>query len=759
MASVTFPTEYGGSGITITDDADPNTGLDGIGYITRFVPALKQGLLMTDYAVQKAGEASLSASSASTSASSADTARTSAQAAEVGANVAKDYVAAVADQYQVNILEQLKPTLSLDFANNKYEVYEGPVNSLTQMPFNTALDFNRASAATATNATGKTVDVGVGDQRLIGNREGLLIEEARTNLLSYPRQFDNAAWDKSGGYVKPANERSVVDGRAWELETTVTGNFSGRVGQKVSYPAGWNCVSFVVKKGNSDYVAITFEESSSLEGFGGYRAWFNLSTGVVSLVTAAGGATFDKTTYIKSMGGGVYLCSLAIDIPSSALLSSFIWIPDGGNTVTATAGNSVILMAAQGESGSFPTSVIPDGTTFTSRASTATYIDSTGTLQTAAIDVARDDAYGYVDGVLKPIGLLLEEQRTNHWTQNTDLTGADGVGSVTLASSPEFGDFSFRLEATTAGQGIHIQEYGVPYSEGTRKGVYVKAGELSVIGLSVYSIYGGSTTTIRFYLLTQQVDLLSSGSRVINPMIEDFGGGWFRISIEVGSSPWDVYSRFRIYGSDDDGGTANIQSGDGFYLALPQIEEATFSPLSSPIITNGTQVTRAADVSSSPQVTRAADSCVRVLGDEFNDNQGTLYVEFSTKEHQSGIGLTDDTVLERIAIRRSSAGVGQAILSSGGVTNTIDTDAGVYVDEGFNKLAVSWTLAGYKFACNGQIIGSDSLPSGRVPLFTNLIIARSQNIGIRNGVRVNKSCRLFPKALSEAELIALTGGN
>jgi hypothetical protein len=191
---------------------------------------------------------------------------------------------------------------------------------------------------------------------------------------------------------------------------------------------------------------------------------------------------------------------------------------------------------------------------------------------------------------------------------------------------------------------------------------------------------------------------------------------------------------------------------------LPQLEEGSYP--TSYIPTQGSQVTRAADVSSSPQVTRAADLCRRVLtGNEFEQNQGTLYAEFSTKEFQAGIGLTDDTVLERVALRRSGESIGQALLSSNGVSNTINTDAGVYVDEGFNKLAVSWTLAGYKFACNGQIIGSNSLPSGRVPLFTSLIIATSENIGIRSKVRVNKSCRLFPKALSDAELIALTGSD
>lgn len=62
--SVTFPKEYGGSGITITDDADPKTGLDGTGYTERFVPALSQTVAIAGHAVQKAGDAKRSASDA-----------------------------------------------------------------------------------------------------------------------------------------------------------------------------------------------------------------------------------------------------------------------------------------------------------------------------------------------------------------------------------------------------------------------------------------------------------------------------------------------------------------------------------------------------------------------------------------------------------------------------------------------------------------------------------------------------------------------
>ena len=72
MSSVTFPVEYGGDGKTYTDDADPTTGLDGTGYITRFVPTLAGSVAMAAHATQKADEADQSAQSASASAQQAN---------------------------------------------------------------------------------------------------------------------------------------------------------------------------------------------------------------------------------------------------------------------------------------------------------------------------------------------------------------------------------------------------------------------------------------------------------------------------------------------------------------------------------------------------------------------------------------------------------------------------------------------------------------------------------------------------------------
>ena len=54
MASVTFPPEVGGSGLTVTDDANPTTGLANNGHRARFVPALAQVVAVARYVVNTA---------------------------------------------------------------------------------------------------------------------------------------------------------------------------------------------------------------------------------------------------------------------------------------------------------------------------------------------------------------------------------------------------------------------------------------------------------------------------------------------------------------------------------------------------------------------------------------------------------------------------------------------------------------------------------------------------------------------------------
>ena len=54
MVSVTFTPDVGGNGLTVTDDANPTTGLANGGHRARFVPALAQVVAVAQYVVDTA---------------------------------------------------------------------------------------------------------------------------------------------------------------------------------------------------------------------------------------------------------------------------------------------------------------------------------------------------------------------------------------------------------------------------------------------------------------------------------------------------------------------------------------------------------------------------------------------------------------------------------------------------------------------------------------------------------------------------------
>lgn len=64
MGSVTFPPELGGDGSTVTDDANPTTGLAQGGHRTRFVPALAQVVAVAGFVVGRVAAAAESAAEA-----------------------------------------------------------------------------------------------------------------------------------------------------------------------------------------------------------------------------------------------------------------------------------------------------------------------------------------------------------------------------------------------------------------------------------------------------------------------------------------------------------------------------------------------------------------------------------------------------------------------------------------------------------------------------------------------------------------------
>lgn len=85
MATVTFPIELGGSGLVVSDDTDPTTGLRNGGYLTRFVPALQQTVAVAGFVVGQVTNAAASASAAAGSASAASSSASSAASSAASA--------------------------------------------------------------------------------------------------------------------------------------------------------------------------------------------------------------------------------------------------------------------------------------------------------------------------------------------------------------------------------------------------------------------------------------------------------------------------------------------------------------------------------------------------------------------------------------------------------------------------------------------------------------------------------------------------
>jgi len=156
----------------------------------------------------------------------------------------------------------------------------------------------------------------------------------------------------------------------------------------------------------------------------------------------------------------------------------------------------------------------------------------------------------------------------------------------------------------------------------------------------------------------------------------------------------------------------------------------------------------------SAQVTRAADSCVRVLGNEFNNNEGTIIIELKT-------GLPENNGKNVIFLSKDGSNNEAIKLRLLADNDTIDLfcrkDGLTTADTGGPSLPFSGKLgltysktSGYVFVSNGLVQATVS-GADLVPNINKFEFSRS--------VSVYKSIVFIPKALSESELIALTGSD
>ena len=232
----------------------------------------------------------------------------------------------------------VRPTLNLDFAKTK--------------ALDPRITFTRASTATFVGADGLIQTAASGAARFdhnpaTGESLGLLVEEARTNLLLQSEAF-GTTWTTSLATIS-ANVATAPDGTT-TADKLVTSNTTAqqRTLQSATVPAGTVTFSVYAKAAGFSYMRLESGASTEI-------ANFDLTQGVLG--TVSGAAT------ITRFSNGWYRCTMPIT--TSAGASDFrIYVIGSatdarGSTLAGNGVDGIFLWGAQIEAGAFPTSYIP----------------------------------------------------------------------------------------------------------------------------------------------------------------------------------------------------------------------------------------------------------------------------------------------------------------------------------------------------------------------------------------------------------------
>jgi hypothetical protein len=233
----------------------------------------------------------------------------------------------------------VRPTLNLDFAKTK--------------ALDPRVTFSRASTGTFVGSNGLIQTAASGAARFdhnpaTGESLGLLMEEARTNLVTYSEQFDNAAWSKTCTTIT-ANATTAPDGTLTaDLIVEDTTGGEKNVTRDINAGSSGQATRTIYVKAASRYKV-------NLVGSGFY-ACYNLNT-----LT-----TFDvanTTATISDAGNGWRRLSITGNATTTFRVDIGL-LPDSATGVsnrfyTGDGSPGVYIWGAQLEAGSFPTSYIP----------------------------------------------------------------------------------------------------------------------------------------------------------------------------------------------------------------------------------------------------------------------------------------------------------------------------------------------------------------------------------------------------------------
>jgi hypothetical protein len=349
----------------------------------------------------------------------------------------------------------------------------------------------------------------------------------------------------------------------------------------------------------------------------------------------------------------------------------------------------------------------PSGYTLT-RASSGTYVDSSGYVASASTDVARltHDSSG------TRLGLLVEEQRTNIAlaTENFTDTGRWPVTNATVAdtsnAAPDNGadaESITEVAATSANYRIRsgAMTTGVAAGDTFTSSCFIKDAPTNGKGYGYVSVaIDGGTNRVYTVIVNLSTGAFETTMTAGSPTgtaytIENYGNGWYRVSAtataQTGATGVRVLIGMWQSGATNSSGypayTVTAGNEKSILAWGAQIEEgATSTSYLANTAISGSGVTRSADLA------HVLDSSITSWGDP-----GALVIHFYPPGQAGTLLSTDDASAEQLGLQASSTTAARAFWSNG-QTSTGTIAAGV------NKAVHYWSGTASSFCINGGTV-------------------------------------------------------
>jgi hypothetical protein len=394
--------------------------------------------------------------------------------------------------------------------------------------------------------------------------------------------------------------------------------------------------------------------------------------------------------------------------------------------------------------------------TFT-RASTATYFNSAGTLQSAATDAPRLD---YDPSTLAAQGLLIEESRTNSIRNNTmqgAVAGSPGTAPTNWAVTSTGGVFTRTIVGAGTENGVAYFEVRLQASGAGTAALQFDQGNViaATVGqnwstASYLKLVGGSYTNITDSRIV--VTEYDSGSIFLSAGATSFTATGSALSTQRVAHSRTLASATTAFV------VSSIQivfSGAGditLRIGLPQLELGAFA--TSVIPTTTTALTRAADVAS-----------VNTLSPWYNATEGTLYAEYNipfalapatnpTFAAFVGTGGIGTNAIG--AYINSPSGTGKNgsfnVWSSGSIVGRIDVSEN-FVADSVVRYAAAFA-ANDRAVTSGGATPTTSATAYIVPTVSSMDLGVTAPLSSINGYL--RRITYYPRRLSNAELQAMT---